>query len=110
MKRIIIPALLLAGTLAAGAQTLTRMNATTVQATLDNGQMLYVDFYGPHIFRLFQDPKGGIVRDPEANPPAQILVDNPRRKVEGIRIEGNAIRVGDLSYARSPQPALDATM
>ncbi|HBE55528.1 MAG TPA: alpha-xylosidase, partial [Prevotellaceae bacterium] len=109
MKRFIIPALLLAGTLAAGAQTLTRMNATTVQATLDNGQMLYVDFYGPHIFRLFQDPKGGIVRDPEANPPAQILVDNPRRKVEGIRIVGNAIRVGDLTVTLGKEGELLVT-
>ncbi len=96
MKKTITSMLLLAVTLTAGAQELTRMNATTVQARLDNGQSLYVDFYGPRIFRLFQDPQGGIIRNPEAIPPAQILVDNPRRKVEGIKVEGNTISVGDL--------------
>lgn len=96
MKKSITTALLLAVTLTAGAQQLSRMNNTTVQARLDNGQSLYVDFYGPHIFRLFQDPQGGIIRNPEANPPAQILVDNARRKVEELTIEGNTVSVGDL--------------
>ena len=96
MRKSIITALLLAATLTAGAQTLKQMNATTVQALLENDQTLYVDFYGPHIFRLFQDPQGGIIRNPEANPPAQILVDNPRRAVKGIKVEGNTISVSDL--------------
>lgn len=30
---------------------------------------------------MFQDNKGGIVRNPEANPEAQILVNNPRQEV-----------------------------
>ena len=96
MKKIIISTLLLTITLVASAQQLTRMNATTVQVHLENKQNLYIDFYGPHIFRLFQDPKGGIIRNPEANPPAQILTDNPRRKVEGLTLEGNTISIGDL--------------
>lgn len=96
MKKAITSIMLLITTMATGAQTLTRMNATTVQAQLDNGQTLYVDFYGPHIFRLFQDPQGGIIRNPEATPPAQILVDNPRHKVEGLTIKGNTISISDL--------------
>ncbi|MDY4998881.1 MAG: alpha-xylosidase, partial [Bacteroidaceae bacterium] len=96
MKKIIISTLLLTITLVASAQQLTRMNATTVQVHLENKQNFYIDFYGPHIFRLFQDPKGGIIRNPEANPPAQILTDNPRRKVEGLTLEGNTISIGDL--------------
>lgn len=103
MKKTLTSVLLLAITMTAGAQKLTRMNATTVQATLDNGQSLYVDFYGPHIFRLFQDPQGGIIRDPKANPPAQILVDNPRRQVEGLKVEGNTISVGDLQVTLGKQ-------
>ena len=40
-----------------------------------------IDFYGENIFRVFQDNSGGIIRGPEAKPEAQILVDQPRRKV-----------------------------
>ncbi|MGN0233196.1 MAG: TIM-barrel domain-containing protein [Bacteroidaceae bacterium] len=99
MKKIIISALLLTANLVVSAQQLTRMNATTVQVQLENKQSLYIDFYGPNIFRLFQDPEGGIIRNPEANPPAQILVDNPRRKVDGMSIENNTISVGNLKVS-----------
>lgn len=37
-----------------------------------------VDFYGPNVFRLFRDPAGGPMRDPQAAPQAQILSDTPR--------------------------------
>ena len=47
-----------------------------------------VEFYGPNIFRIFQDPAAGPVRDPQATPPAQILVDNPRRDVK-VSHQGN---------------------
>ena len=40
-----------------------------------------LDFYGENIFRMFQDNQGGIVRDPQASPEAQILVDRPRKEV-----------------------------
>ncbi|MDE7387884.1 MAG: alpha-xylosidase, partial [Muribaculaceae bacterium] len=55
-----------------------QLTPTSVEVTYDDGGRMLVDFYGPNIFRLFRDPAGGEVRDPKANPPAQILVDNPR--------------------------------
>ena len=45
------------------------INPSTAEVSLPSGQTLTVDFYGDNIFRLFCDPKGGIVRNPEANPP-----------------------------------------
>lgn len=55
------------------------LNPSAVEVAFDGDKTaLLIDFYGPNIFRLFQDPAGGIVRNPEANPPARILVDNPR--------------------------------
>lgn len=55
------------------------INPTTVEILYANGQMMTLDFYGENIFRVFQDNKGGIVRDPQATPEAQILVNNARR-------------------------------
>lgn len=45
-----------------------------------------LDFYGENIFRLFQDNQGGKMRMPQATPPAQILVDNARKEIKGIKI------------------------
>lgn len=70
--------------------TIRKINSTTAEVVLDNGQSLYLDFYGENIFRIFQDPKGGIIRDPEAMPPARILVDQPRKDVI-ISLEGNTV-------------------
>ncbi len=58
---------------------------TTVDVIFGNERMTF-DFYGDNIFRLFQDNNGGIIRDPEAKPEAQILVDNPRRKVSKLEV------------------------
>lgn len=55
------------------------INPTTAEVTLPSGLMLTLDFYGDNIFRLFADPKGGIVRNPVATPPADILVPGARR-------------------------------
>lgn len=63
-----------------------QLNATTFEVRYQNGQVLTIDFYGENIFRLFQDNKGGKVRNPQAQPPAQILVDNPRKSVEHINL------------------------
>lgn len=57
-----------------------QLNPTTVEIRFSNGQQMTCDFYGENIVRLFQDNKGGIIRDPQASPEAQILVDNPRRQ------------------------------
>ena len=56
-----------------------QVNPTTVEITYSDGGVMTVDFYGKNVFRLFRDPKGGIVRDPESNPSARILLANPRK-------------------------------
>lgn len=65
----------------AGAETsVKKLNPTSVEVAFDgDATTVLVDFYGPNVFRIFQDPQGGIVRNPQATPPAQILVNNPRR-------------------------------
>lgn len=58
-----------------------RLNPTSAELILSDGHRMTVDFYAPDIFRLFRDENGGIVRNPEADPHADILVQNPRRGV-----------------------------
>lgn len=62
------------------AETSVKLSGPTqAQVALDGDSApLTIDFYGPNVFRLFQDPAGGDVRDPQAEPPAEILVKNPR--------------------------------
>ena len=64
-----------------------KKNPTTVDVLFANQQRMTIDFYGENIFRVFQDNSGGIIRDPEAKPEAQILVDQPRRKVSGLSVD-----------------------
>lgn len=64
-----------------------KINSTTVELLLTDDQRLTLDFYGDNIFRLFQDPTGGFIRDPEAKPEAKILVENPRRPVSKLEIK-----------------------
>lgn len=70
-----------------------KINPTTVVVFLSGKENVTFDFYGENIFRMFRDNSGGIIRDPEAKPEAQILVDNPRRKVEKLELSesGNTI-------------------
>ena len=63
-----------------------KTGATTAEVTLADGQRLLLDFYGDNIVRLFQDPKGGAVRDPEAKPEAKILVAQPRKDIAGLTV------------------------
>ncbi len=63
-----------------------KTGATTAEITLADGQRLLLDFYGDNIVRLFQDPKGGTVRDPEAKPEAKILVAQPRKDIAGLTV------------------------
>ena len=80
MKRILaLVALTFAVMQATFAVNYTKTTATAVQFNLSDGKQLTIDFYGPNIVRVFCDPQGGAVRDPQANPPAQILVAQPRR-------------------------------
>lgn len=73
----------------------TQINPSTVEVRLGNGNRMTVDFYGDNIFRLFRDDNGGIVRNPAATPPAEILVKNPRSIVGKITTDdtGDTISV-----------------
>lgn len=65
---------------------------------LGNGREVYLDFYGDNIFRVFFDPEGGKMRDPEANPPAKILVDNPRKPLKDLKVSTS----GDIATIQTP--------
>ena len=56
-----------------------KINPTTIELLFTNDHRMLIDFYGDNIFRVFQDNTGGMIRDPEAKPEAQILVNNPRK-------------------------------
>ena len=74
--------------LAQAVRSINQLNKTTVEVVYEGGKQMTIDFYGDNIFRLFRDDAGGILRAPEATPPAKILVDNPRRPLQGgLRIE-----------------------
>ena len=74
--------------------TVTRLNPTTAEVRQQaNDQVLTLDFYGPNIVRLFLDPNGGAVRNPEATPPAQILVNQPRRNPGDLTVEDKYLNV-----------------
>ena len=86
MKKSFLIALgLLLFGLCLSAQEIVSMDGSAAKVRLESGQVMTVDFYGPDIVRLFLDPAGGPVRDPEATPPARILVDNPRRDAGELR-------------------------
>ena len=62
------------------------INLTTVEVLRSDTTLLNIDFYGANIFRMFQDNSGGIIRDPQASPEAQILVNSPRRQAGQITL------------------------
>lgn len=64
-----------------------KINPTTVEVLLSDSNRMTFDFYGDHIFRLFQDNSGRIIREPEAKPEAQILTDNPRKPVMELNVQ-----------------------
>ncbi len=66
-----------------------KINPTTVEISLSGNQILTLDFYGDNIFRAFQDNEGGIIREPQAIPAAQILVEQPRKKVTKLDLSIN---------------------
>ncbi len=77
-------------------QNITKIDGHTTKVTIEGGKEMYIDFYGENIFRLFEDPNGGQMHAPKAEPEAQILVDNPRKAVQ-VSVEGNAIKTGKLT-------------
>lgn len=70
-----------------------QINPTTVQLIFTDMHRLTIDFYGENIFRVFEDTSGGIIRKPESVPPANILVENPRRPVGQLEIKNNGNNV-----------------
>lgn len=63
-----------------------KVNATRIDLTLSKDRKMSVDFYGSDIFRLFRDDNGGDMRQPIAKPQAQILVNQPRKKVKSLKL------------------------
>ena len=66
-----------------------QINPTTVEVLFADSTRMTLDFYGANLVRLFQDNSGGIIRNPEATPEAQILVDTPRKEVAPITLLDN---------------------
>ena len=84
--------------------------ATSAELTFANGQRLVFDFYGDNIVRLFMDPNGGPVRNPEAKPEAIILVDQPRKPVASLKLGkesgGYTLTTGRLTLTVDAQSGL----
>jgi hypothetical protein len=72
-----------------------KINPTTVEILFSDRNRMTFDFYGENIFRLFQDPSGKIIRDPEAEPNAEILVENPRKPLDDLllKTDGDTISI-----------------
>ncbi|HLR36775.1 MAG TPA: TIM-barrel domain-containing protein, partial [Chitinophagaceae bacterium] len=72
-----------------------QINPTSVELYLSNGRQIIIDFYGDNIFRFFNDSLKNEIRPPHSEPPAQILVNNPRRKVTDLNLkkEGNTVTI-----------------
>jgi len=66
-----------------------KINPTTIEVSFSNDQKMLFDFYGNHIFRLFQDNSGEGMRAPKAKPEAKILVDSPRKEVSNLKLTDN---------------------
>ena len=64
-----------------------------MEVLLDNNRRMTLDFYGDNVFRIFRDDRGGIIRDPKAEPEARILADSPRRPVSRLDVDqqGDAV-------------------
>ena len=104
MKRLILFIIIAVGMTATAVASVTarRLNPTTVEVRDADGRVLMFDFYGPNIVRLFLDPRGGIVRNPEAQPPAEILVEQPRCAVGELTLDDK----GTAYIIQTPQLAI----
>ncbi|MDO5571273.1 MAG: glycoside hydrolase family 31 protein [Bacteroidales bacterium] len=74
-------------------KSVSKINPTSVEVIFEDNNNMIIDFYGENIFRIFQDNNGGVVRDPQAFPPAKILVDNARKSVADVVIVDNGAEV-----------------
>lgn len=66
-----------------------KWGTTGIEISFSNGQKMLVDFYADNIFRLFQDISGQAPRAPQAEPAAQILVNNPRTKLAALQLNNS---------------------
>ncbi len=69
------------------AVAMRKVNPTTVEVELADDRRMALDFYAEDIVRWFRDAEGGEVRDPESDPEADILVEEPRTEVGGLQLE-----------------------
>ncbi len=60
---------------------------TAIVLTYESGRTMTVDFYASNVVRLFSDPSGEAVRNPSAEPPAEILLKQPRKRVSMVKLE-----------------------
>ena len=76
-----------------GVKEVQQLNKQAVEVVYNDGKTMTIDFYGPKIFRLFRDDQGGMMRNPEAMPPADILVADARQEanVEVETLDGDII-------------------
>lgn len=70
-----------------------KINPTTVEVYFADSRRMTIDFYGENIFRLFRDDAGGIIRNPKAQPEAQILVNNPRMPLAALHVDDSGSTV-----------------
>ena len=76
-----------------------QVDSTTFKVSFWDKRVMFIDFYGENIIRLYEDPSGAAMHDPVATPPAQILVDNPRRSPRSITMT----RSGDVCVLQTPR-------
>ena len=68
-----------------GEVTAAKINPKMVEIILGNGHRVTIDFFSENTFRMFCDPSGsGVLRDPEAKPKADIVVEVPRTPVSKL--------------------------
>ena len=63
-----------------------KINDHAVELLNERGQKITIDFYGPNIFRYFQDSVSNAVRKPVAKPEADILVEQPRKAAGEVQL------------------------
>ncbi|MCR5130849.1 MAG: discoidin domain-containing protein [Prevotella sp.] len=83
-----------------------QLNRQAVEVIDNEGHVTLLDFYGPKIFRMFRDDQGGILRNPEATPPAEILVRDARQDVKVSVEEADGRYVVNSQYEDDNQEGI----
>ncbi len=73
------------------------INSSTVELILSHNRHLLIDFYGENIFRLLVDSSNHSFKKPVADPPAEILVSNPRKPVSEVVLKDKDNTISVLS-------------